>query len=129
MGIVDMDDVRSNAFQVGMLAPVFFPFYKSLKNIMKVREQKLLSKQSKKGPNTSSSLPILTTPETQYTHPRNPDYTGSSTQSKDEDYTKDLLSMLFMCTLIILGKGFKRLSWVQSSYEVLLEETLSLHPI
>ena len=124
-----MDKYKGNAIrdsEVIKRAPAFFAFYKSLKSVMKVREQKLLAKQPKRDSHSSSMPTTPRTPENQWTRPRDPNHTGSSTQSKDEDYTKELLSMLLMCSLGVLDQVFQRLSWVRSAYEVLLDETFPL---
>ena len=123
-----MDKYKSNKIRdvhVVNQAPAFVAFYKSLKSLLSVQEKKLLAKQSKQTTDSQTfTIPSTpTTPEYQCTHPRDPNSSGSSTQSKREDYTKDLLSMLLMSTLIVLDQGFQRLLWVQSPYEVFLVET------
>lgn len=126
IGCIDMDKYQRNQIKDSEIlrrAPAFVTFYMSVKSILKVRETKLLAKQSKSKETSQTSIP--TTPETQWTHPRDPKYSGSSTQSKDEDYTQEMLSLLLTCILLVLDEPFRKLSWVKSNYEVLLDKTLS----
>ena len=73
---------------------------------------------------SSPSRSEPTTPD-QPTHPSNPDFTGSSTASKDEENTKKLLFDLLRDTMSVLEEDFRNLAWQRSGYWVELSQTLS----
>ena len=52
-----------------------------------------------------------------------PDYTGGTIESKDEEYTKKLVHQLFVNTMASLGKDFRRIQWQRSGRNVELCQT------
>ncbi len=61
----------------------------------------------------------------QPTHPSDPNWTGSSSASKDEENTRALLKQLVMNTLSTLESDFRRIVWQQSGHRVELAQTYS----
>jgi hypothetical protein len=57
-----------------------------------------------------SPRPTPITPD-QPTHPIDPDYSGSTAQSKNKDYTKHLLQIFMVSVLSVLESGFRTLRW------------------
>lgn len=74
------------------------------------------------------SEPEPKTPD-QPTHPRNPDYTGDTVTSKDEDITRQLLIRVVYDSLSLLETDCTRISWQQSGNKVELCETYLLFNI
>jgi hypothetical protein len=143
-GAISMHTVRKK------LAPDFLSTFKSLLNVMSLQETKLRSKQAssntsqpvssdRKRPPQSPEAPTLAkrtkssedrlspssepkTPD-QPTHPADPDFTGTSTESKDEENTKMLLKLLLDDTLNTLEADFCEPRWQRSGYMVELCRT------
>jgi len=84
------------------------------------------SKRPKAGSSTPSPHPEPRTPD-RPTHPSNPDFTGDSTESKDEENTKKLLFDVLRNTMSMLEADFRRITWQRSGYRVELSQTFILH--
>lgn len=79
-------------------------------------------KRTKTASNAPSPASEPKTPD-QPTHPSDPNFTGTSIESKDEEHTKKLLSLLLMNTMSILEADFRRITWLRSGYKVELNQT------
>ncbi len=145
-GVIDIDDVSN------ILAPKFTTTFTSLLNVMVIQEMKDTDRQmriaaqqeqihvssskrpaaesldenaSKRSRGTrrpSSPTPEPKTPD-QPTVPQNPNWTGSSIESKDEENTKKLLFDVVRNTMGVLESGFRRITWQRSGYRVELFQT------
>ena len=62
----------------------------------------------------------------QPTHPTDPSFSGTSNESKDEEYTKVLVSHFLGDTMSVLRSGFTRITWQQSGNRVQLCQTFDL---
>lgn len=72
--------------------------------------------------NDSSPCSEPKTPD-QPAHPSNPDWTGGTATSKDEENTKMLLKHLLVNTMSSLEADFRRIAWQRSGYRVELVQT------
>jgi hypothetical protein len=52
------------------------------------------------------------------THPEDPNYSGASNESKDEEYAKALISRFLEDTMSVLEDGFAKIKWQNSGYDV-----------
>jgi hypothetical protein len=79
------------------------------------------SKKTKQDPPS----PAQSEPKTpdQPTHPPDPNLTGNTIESKDEDYTKDLLKTFLKDILRALKSGFREPTWHRSDAIVELTHT------
>ena len=59
----------------------------------------------------------------QPTHPRDPKWSGSSSESQDEEATKKLLLDLLSDTMRLLKSDFRRIGWQKSGLNVELVQT------
>src|SRR5271169_6333659 len=59
----------------------------------------------------------------QPTHPSDPNFTGASIESKEEENTKKLLIDLLRNTMSVLEAEFRRITWQRSGYRVELNQT------
>ena len=84
------------------------------------------SKRPKARSSTPSPRPEPRTPD-QPSHPSNPDFTGGSTESKDEENTKKLLFDVLRNTMSMLEADFRRITWQRSGYRVELSQTFTRH--
>lgn len=87
--------------------------------------QSPVSSAPKRAKNASNAPSPASEPKTpdQPTHPSDPNFTGSSIESKDEENTKKLLSLLLMNTMSMLEADFRRITWLRSRYKVELNQT------
>ena len=69
-----------------------------------------------------SPRPEPTTPD-QPTHPADPDFTGGSIESKDEENTKMLLNHFLMNAMTVLDSEFLELPWQRSGHTVEITHT------
>jgi hypothetical protein len=120
---VDLDEMID---QVLILAPSFGGFYRVLRNLMSRQGAKVDKKmqQEKKrtvtGTIVSQSTSATSTERRPVTpdnpdkppQPPDPNYSGSSTQSQDEENTKGLLHIFVSSALSVLGSNFLRIKWV-----------------
>lgn len=147
-GKIEISDVRR-------LAPDFQVTFKSLLRVMEIQETKEHKKQAtqpkssmpvssqptiagqKRPPQSPVSGPAKRTrqdsssppsePKTpdQPTYPADPDYTGLSIESKDEETTKKLLFNLLGDSMSVLEEGFTRITWQRSGHRVYIGQTFS----
>ena len=119
-----MDDLNSNKITMDDvldgLAPEYSTMFASLLSVMRVQEIKEEAKirkqsQAPHGPRINLERPK--TPD-QPTFPSNPDFSGSSTQSKDEESIKLLLDHLFKNTMSVLRSNFRKISWSRSACDI-----------
>ena len=61
----------------------------------------------------------------QPTHPSDPDWTGGTDSSKDEEHAKMLLRDLLMNTKDLLAEDFYRITWQRSGHKVDIVQTFS----
>jgi hypothetical protein len=146
-GAISMHTVRKK------LAPDFLSTFKSLRNVMSLQEAKLRARQESsntsqpvvssrtkrppQSPAASTSIKRTKIAEDQQspssepktpdqpTHPADPDFSGTSTESKDEENTKMLLKLLLEDTLNTLEADFCEPRWQRSGYMVELCRTYS----
>jgi hypothetical protein len=142
---INIDDVRRR------YAPDFVQTFKYLLAVMENQEAKIRMKEAKElsqinsqsvsssvstdalrpevaSPTTQLSADTFSEPRTpdQPTRPSNPNWSGSSAASQDEEATKKLLSLLLSETITILESEFRRIRWQKSGLKVELAQTLSL---
>jgi hypothetical protein len=79
-------------------------------------------KRIKSSGDSPTPSPEPRTPD-QPTHPSDPDLTGESIESKDEENTKKLLFQFLMDTLSVLEDDFQRIAWQRSGCRVELNQT------
>lgn len=141
-GDIEIEDVRKK------LAPDFVTTFKSLSRTMVAQETKLQAKEGRRTSqlssqtlssnsqnlldtispsDTVSTADLLSEPKTpdQLTHPRDPQWSGSSTASKDEEATKKLLFNMLSDTMTILESDFRKILWQKSRLRVELAQTYS----
>ena len=71
----------------------------------------------------SQSLPPEPKTPDQPTHPTDPNFTGASVESQDEENTKMLLRQFLLNTLSVLEAEFRNITWQRSGYIVELNQT------
>ena len=71
----------------------------------------------------SQSLPPEPKTPDQPTHPTDPNFTGTSVESQDEENTKMLLKQFLLNTLSVLEAEFRNIAWQQSGCIVELNQT------
>jgi hypothetical protein len=59
-------------------------------------------------------------------YPSNPDFTGASIESKDEENTKKLLFDMLRNTMSVLEADFRRITWQRSGHRVELSQTFNI---
>ena len=77
---------------------------------------------------TPPPRPEPRTPD-QPTHPSNPDLTGGSTESKDEENTKKLLIDIVRNSMSVLEAGFRKILWQRSGCRVELSQSYSVSAV
>jgi hypothetical protein len=134
-GSIEIDDVSND------IAPKFSPMFATLVDVMSTQEEKMRIKEAKQTKiliNSSNSQQMIkqrppeiaissipskrdssepTTPD-QPTLPVNPNFTSSTSESKDEENTKMLLKQLLLNTMSFLERDFRKISWQRSGYKV-----------
>jgi len=99
----------------------------SVKSLKRPPPSSLAAGSAKKAKTTASSLSGSepTTPD-QLTHPVNPNYSGDTAASQDEDITKELLIRVIYDSLSILAPECSEISWQLSGNFVELHQTYLL---
>jgi hypothetical protein len=110
-------------------APHFSSFFEPLISLntrqgSKVKEKEI--REMKQQPITASSASRPHTPD-QPIPPQNPDLSGSSTNSQDEDTTKKLVNQLLFSIMTVLDEKFYRVSWQQSGEIIELVSVYDCH--
>ena len=144
-GSVELEDVMKT------LAPYFLDTFQSILDVISIQEMKQRAKQQRQANTTSaSSAPAKRTAEDQPsdnpskrtraasqsssptsqpktpdqpTHPKNPDWSGGTEESKDEENTKALLNETLTDSMSVLESNFRRLTWQRSGRKVELFHT------
>ena len=99
----------------------------TITNLKRSADSQDVTVPSKRARAESDCPSPVTEPRTpdQPTHPSDPNWTGTSIASKDEENTRTLLKQLVMNTLSTLESDFRRIVWQQSGHRVELAQTYS----
>jgi hypothetical protein len=109
-------------------APPFASFLRALKRLMTFPETKLKEKRRKELQKVASSASVVpsnvvtsasgsVTPNQPTVLP-DPNYSGSSTNSQDEETTKQLAQQLLFSTMFVLEDDLNKIRWQQSGKSV-----------
>jgi hypothetical protein len=113
---VDLSQKKPGLTNLFKAAPHFVYFFEALKRLNTPQERKLKEKklrEMKQQEVTASSEARPITPD-QPTSARDPDFSGSSATSQDEDASKMLVNHFLFATMTVLEENFYRISWHQS---------------
>jgi len=116
---ITIDDVEDH------LAPKFSTMFASLLGMMQVQESKEHAKQERqsKAAQTSNIMPESPKTPDRPTVPPDPDLSGGTTQSKDEESTKFLLANFVQNSLSVLHTEFRKINWSRSQCRLELYKT------
>ena len=86
---------------------------------MAAREKKLVEKRKKLSqkasqPRDATSFVVRAITPNQPTQPQDPNYTGSSAASQDEEASKSLVAGFMIAAMCALGDEFSQLPWQES---------------
>lgn len=128
LGVMEIREMKQrakenkSAGQISSILPSSDTTLTNLKRSAGSQASVLPPKRTKSTNGSPSPRPEPRTPD-QPTHPSNPDLTGGSTESKDEENTKKLLIDILRNSMSVLEAGFRKIPWQRSGCRVELSQT------